>query len=90
MFKKKKHYYLVFEYVDHTVLDELEDSPNGLPEKQGKGIIWQVIQGIRFCHLNGVVHRDVKPENVLISQRGVVKLCDFGFARYVVSNPGTS
>lgn len=83
MFKKKKHYYLVFEHIDHTVLDELEENPGGLPEYNGKGIIWQVIQGIRFCHLNGVVHRDVKPENVLISERGVVKLCDFGFARFV-------
>ncbi|KAI6645833.1 Cyclin-dependent kinase-like 2 [Oopsacas minuta] len=87
VFKKKKHYYLVFEYVDHTVLDELEESPNGLAEYNGKGIIWQVIQGIRFCHLNGVVHRDVKPENVLISEGGVVKLCDFGFARRMAA-PG--
>lgn len=74
---------MVFEFVDHTVLDELEleSNTNGLEENRAKGIMWQVIQAIRFCHLNGVVHRDVKPENILISQNCVVKLCDFGFAR---------
>ncbi len=42
---------------------------------------------VHFCHLfsSKVIHRDIKPENILISQGGVVKLCDFGFARTVTS-----
>jgi len=79
--------YLVFEYVDHTVLEELEDHPKGLPIDTARNHIYQVLKGIEFCHQNNILHRDVKPENVLVSKLGVVKLCDFGFARLMAA-PG--
>ena len=44
-------------------------------------IIWQTLQAVNYCHLHNCIHRDVKPENILITKDGVVKLCDFGFAR---------
>lgn len=49
-------------------------------------IIWQTLQAVNYCHLHNCIHRDVKPENILITKDGVVKLCDFGFAR--VFSPG--
>ena len=54
VFRKKKRLYLVFEFVDHTVLDELERYPSGLDEHFTKKIIWQVLRGIEFCHLHNV------------------------------------
>ncbi|XP_045388786.1 cyclin-dependent kinase-like 2 [Lemur catta] len=85
--KKKKRWYLVFEFVDHTVLDDLELFPNGLDYKVVQKYLFQIINGIGFCHSHNIIHRDIKPENILVSQSGVVKLCDFGFARTLAA-PG--
>ncbi|EPY87224.1 hypothetical protein CB1_000260005 [Camelus ferus] len=85
--KKKKRWYLVFEFVDHTVLDDLELFPNGLDYQVVRKYLFQIISGIGFCHSHNIIHRDIKPENILVSQSGVVKLCDFGFARTLAA-PG--
>lgn len=87
VFRRKRRLYLVFEFVDHTALDDLEKYPTGAEENYVKKIMWQVLKGVEFCHLHSVIHRDVKPENILISRRGVVKICDFGFAR-AIAPPG--
>ncbi|NP_001075468.1 cyclin-dependent kinase-like 2 [Oryctolagus cuniculus] len=85
--KKKKRWYLVFEFVDHTILDDLELFPNGLDDQVVQKYLFQIINGIGFCHSHNIIHRDIKPENILVSQSGVVKLCDFGFARTLAA-PG--
>jgi len=46
-----------------------------------KSITWQTLQAVNFCHKHDCIHRDVKPENILITKHSVIKLCDFGFAR---------
>lgn len=54
VFRRKKRLYLVFEYVDHTALDDLEKFPSGADEVSAKKIIWQVLKGIEFCHQHNV------------------------------------
>ncbi|NXT05812.1 CDKL2 protein, partial [Prunella fulvescens] len=81
VYKRKKRWYLVFEFVDHTVLDDLEASPSGLDYNRVRKYLFQIMRAIAFCHSHNIIHRDIKPENILVSQSGVVKLCDFGFAR---------
>ena len=54
VFRRKKRLYLVFEFVDHTLLDELEKYPNGLEEIMCRRILWQVLCGTEFCHLHNV------------------------------------
>ncbi|KAJ8403642.1 hypothetical protein AAFF_G00349680 [Aldrovandia affinis] len=85
--KKKRRWYLVFEFVDRTVLDDLEQYPNGLDYTRVRKYLFQILRAITFCHQHNIIHRDIKPENVLVSQYGVVKLCDFGFARTMAA-PG--
>ncbi|PVD25649.1 hypothetical protein C0Q70_13308 [Pomacea canaliculata] len=81
VFRRKKRLHLVFDYVDHTLLNELDRHPRGLPEQMVKKIIYQTLLAVNFCHQYNTIHRDVKPENILITRQGQVKLCDFGFAR---------
>lgn len=87
VFRRKKRLHLVFEYCDHTVLNELERSPRGVHENTTKRITYQTLQAVAFCHQHNCIHRDVKPENILITKNGQIKLCDFGFAR-ILTGPG--
>lgn len=81
VFKRKKRLHLVFQYVDHTLLNELEQNPKGLKRSQVVEFTWQLLQAVNFCHERNFIHRDVKPENILITKTRQLKLCDFGFAR---------
>ncbi|XP_041982297.1 cyclin-dependent kinase-like 4 isoform X2 [Aricia agestis] len=87
VFRRKRRFYLVFEYLDHTLLDELEATPGGLGEETARRHLYQLLKGVEYCHQNSIIHRDVKPENVLVSNNGIVKLCDLGFARALAA-PG--
>ncbi|XP_021494574.1 cyclin-dependent kinase-like 3 isoform X2 [Meriones unguiculatus] len=81
VFKQKKKIHLVFEFIDHTVLDELQHYCHGLESKRLRKYLFQILRAIDYLHNNNIIHRDIKPENILVSQSGVTKLCDFGFAR---------
>ncbi len=83
VFRWKGKIFLVFEYVPHTILEELENNSNGLDPQEVKKYMWQLIRGTEFVHSHNVIHRDIKPENLLISKHGALKICDFGFARFL-------
>ncbi|KAG5496393.1 hypothetical protein JKF63_02695 [Porcisia hertigi] len=85
VFRKDGKLYLVFEFIDHTILKLLESTTHGLSHRELRRYTYQLLRGIEFCHKNNVIHRDVKPENVLINESGLLKLCDFGFARQLSS-----
>lgn len=50
VFRRRKRLYLVFEYLDHTVLDELEEAENGLDWEKSRRYIFQILRGLDFCH----------------------------------------
>ncbi|XP_054609051.1 cyclin-dependent kinase-like 2 [Dunckerocampus dactyliophorus] len=88
VWQHRRHWYLVFEFVERTLLDDLEQNLLGLDLNTCRQCFFQILRGVAFCHQQDVIHRDIKPENVLISRGGVVKLCDFGLARTVASPTG--
>ncbi|XP_068569933.1 cyclin-dependent kinase-like 3 [Cebidichthys violaceus] len=81
VWKRRRRWYLVFEFVERTLLDDLEQNPSGLDLNTSRRYLYQILRAAAFCHQQNIIHRDIKPENILISQGGVVKMCDFGFAR---------
>ncbi|KAG8343145.1 putative mitogen activated protein kinase [Trypanosoma vivax] len=81
VFRRDGKLYLVFEYVENTILQLIEARRSGLSEDEVRRYTFQLLNGVSYCHAHNIIHRDVKPENVLVSKDGVLKLCDFGFAR---------
>src|SRR5579875_3027816 len=73
--------FIVFEYVDGENLKELVLRTGRLPLRRALELKLAVANGLAFAHENGLVHRDVKPQNVLLSEEGEVKVTDFGIAR---------
>ena len=73
--------FIVFEYVDGENLKELVGRTGRLPLRRALELALAMAQGLAFAHENGLVHRDVKPQNVLLNAEGEVKVTDFGIAR---------
>ncbi|XP_038983444.1 protein IMPAIRED IN BABA-INDUCED STERILITY 1-like isoform X1 [Phoenix dactylifera] len=74
--------YLVFEYMDHD-LSGLCSSPEvKLSEPQIKCYMHQLLSGLEHCHSRGVIHRDIKCANLLVSNEGILKMADFGLANF--------
>ena len=79
-------YYIVMEYVDGITLKKYIGINGRLPVKEATSIAIQVVQGMEAAHNAGIVHRDIKPQNVLISREGKIKVTDFGIARTTTAN----
>ena len=74
-------HFIVMEYVPGQSCAEILRDRGHLDVEQAVDIVTQACRGLDYAHRNGVVHRDVKPGNLLVSESGVVKLADFGIAR---------
>uniref|UniRef100_A0A8C8EMX9 cyclin-dependent kinase n=1 Tax=Oncorhynchus tshawytscha TaxID=74940 RepID=A0A8C8EMX9_ONCTS len=72
---------LVFEYLDKDLKQYLEDCGNSIHMHNVKLFLFQLLRGLNYCHRRKVLHRDLKPQNLLINDRGELKLADFGLAR---------
>uniref|UniRef100_A0A2M4B970 Cyclin-dependent kinase 12 n=1 Tax=Anopheles marajoara TaxID=58244 RepID=A0A2M4B970_9DIPT len=79
--KDKGSFYLVFEYMDHDLMGLLESGMVDFNEQNNASIMRQLLDGLNYCHKKNFLHRDIKCSNILMNNRGEVKLADFGLAR---------
>jgi len=76
-----KRQFIVFEHIPGENLKEVVEREGQLPVAQALALTHQIARGLAFAHQHGVVHRDVKPQNVLLDESGTAKVTDFGIAR---------
>ena len=81
--------YLVMEYVSGITLKEYIDRKKPLPGRTAANIAGLVLTALQCAHENGIVHRDVKPQNIMVTEKGEVKVMDFGIARFAMSQSHT-
>src|ERR671923_1136796 len=74
-------YYIAMEFLDGRTLKELIVSRGPAPVNVAVDYARQILAAVRFAHRNGIVHRDIKPHNVLVDAEGRLKVTDFGIAR---------
>ncbi|KAM3182368.1 Serine/threonine-protein kinase 36 [Hymenolepis weldensis] len=84
-FETPKEMVAVTEYAEGDLFQILEDD-RCLPEDVIQSIAAQLVSALYYLHANRILHRDMKPQNILLGHGGVVKLCDFGFARAMSFN----
>ncbi|KAK3042781.1 hypothetical protein RJ639_001054 [Escallonia herrerae] len=84
-FESPQEFCVVTEFAQGELYEILEDD-KCLPEDLVQAIAKQLVRALHYLHSNRIIHRDMKPQNILIGSGSVVKLCDFGFARAMSTN----
>ncbi|KAF4997844.1 hypothetical protein FGRMN_3592 [Fusarium graminum] len=79
--------FLVLEFVEHDLKSILEDMPEPFLSSEVKRLLLQLTSGIAYLHDNWILHRDLKTSNILLNNRGQLKIADFGMSRYVGDPP---
>ena len=81
--------YIVIEYVDGKTLKDIIRERKSLPEDVAAQIGIRILSALQHAHQAGIIHRDIKPQNILVNQKGYIKVSDFGIARMVGANTAT-
>ncbi len=83
-------YYIVMQYIKGTNLADKVKDEGRLDSKTATNMMFNVAQGLSVAHEHGIIHRDIKPDNIMLTEKGEVKLADFGLAREVESDSDIS
>lgn len=87
LFESNTHYHIVLEYMQgKDLFDYIAKRGYSLPEERAKVITYQILQGVKYLHRFGIVHRDLKLENIMMSNstdRAIPKIVDFGLSKII-------
>ena len=86
MLKDENNYYIIMEFCPNGELFQYIVDRNHLSEEEAKPFVRQILETLDYIHKQGISHRDMKPENLLMDQTGRVKFSDFGLSRFIPSN----
>lgn len=81
--------YIVMEYIDGITLKEYIEQQGPLSWNEAVHFTLQILRGLQHAHDKGVVHRDIKPQNIMVLPDGIIKVADFGIARFARSEQET-
>ena len=81
--------YIVMEYIDGITLKQLIEQQGSLRWKDALHYVVQILRGLQHAHDHGIVHRDIKPQNIMVLEDGTIKVTDFGIARFARSEQQT-
>lgn len=80
---KKGKLYMIFEYLEYDLRKYILAQKEMLQEMIVKSFLYQILCGLAYCHSHRIIHRDLKPQNLLLSEKGLMKLADFGLGRII-------
>ncbi len=86
MFRQANDLFMVLEFINGETLDRVLHRRGRIPVEEAVPVFCQALEGITYAHNRGVVHRDIKPGNMILTEDGLVKVLDFGIARLLGSN----
>uniref|UniRef100_A0A183CP94 Protein kinase domain-containing protein n=1 Tax=Globodera pallida TaxID=36090 RepID=A0A183CP94_GLOPA len=80
--RTERYLYIVTEYVSNGELFDMLMDRGRQTEAESRRLFQQIVSAVAYCHAHGIVHRDLKAENLLLDTRGNIKIIDFGFSNH--------
>lgn len=87
-FEENKTAYIIMEYIDGILLKDYLEKQGAMPAEVALGVIMPVIEGVKKIHSKGIIHRDISPDNIFITDENSIKIFDFGAAQLNSSKEG--